>query len=214
MLNRLWFNYSECSVKDSRFRKTTRIPYCLIRNKRLISLFIIMLHTVCKLHLCWWRMLETKCVGHKFEMLVTDLLRWKNHPYNKKVTKIMIHSSLSESQRHNDVTNITIYNNPIWTSVLTVAYRAQLFFTYVKCTVCTPALVKICECAHFLSSVDLSLVSLTVNDHWWLQMTANLHLIVTFVWYNFLSLMVVLAPENQYKWLIALNHTTLKYLKS
>ena len=29
------------------------------------------------LHRCWWRMLETKCVGDKFEMLVTDLRCWR-----------------------------------------------------------------------------------------------------------------------------------------
>ena len=28
------------------------------------------------LHRCWWRMLETKCVGDKFEMLVTDSGCW------------------------------------------------------------------------------------------------------------------------------------------
>ena len=28
------------------------------------------------LHRCWWRMLETKCVGEKFEMLVTDSGCW------------------------------------------------------------------------------------------------------------------------------------------
>ena len=27
-------------------------------------------------HRCWWRMLETKCVGDTFKMLVTDLRRW------------------------------------------------------------------------------------------------------------------------------------------
>ena len=27
--------------------------------------------------LCWWRMLNTKCVGDKFEMLMTDLLQVK-----------------------------------------------------------------------------------------------------------------------------------------
>ena len=29
-----------------------------------------------RLHRCRWRMLETKCVGEKFEMLVTDLGCW------------------------------------------------------------------------------------------------------------------------------------------
>ena len=43
-------------------------------------------------HRCWWRMLETKCVGDKFKMLVAN----KNHQHNKK------------SRQHNDsVTNIS-----------------------------------------------------------------------------------------------------------
>ena len=35
------------------------------------------------LHHCWWRMLETKCVGDKFEMLVTDLIHWDYHQHNE-----------------------------------------------------------------------------------------------------------------------------------
>ena len=35
-----------------------------------------------------WRMLETKCVGNKFDvaniMLVTDLINWENHQHNEK----------------------------------------------------------------------------------------------------------------------------------
>ena len=44
---------------------------------------------------CWWRMLETKCAIDKFEMLVTDLMHWKNHQHN------------DQSRQHN-VTNITV----------------------------------------------------------------------------------------------------------
>ena len=47
-------------------------------------------------------------------MLVTDLTHWKNHQHNEKsrqhnnhVTKIL-NRSLSFSQQHNDVTNITV----------------------------------------------------------------------------------------------------------
>ena len=48
------------------------------------------------LHLCCWRMLETKCVGDKFQMLVTDLIHWENHQHNEK------------SRQHNDsATNIS-----------------------------------------------------------------------------------------------------------
>ena len=42
-------------------------------------------------------MLETKSVGDKFEMLVTDLIHWENHQHNEK------------SRQHNDsATNITM----------------------------------------------------------------------------------------------------------
>ena len=34
-----------------------------------------------RLHRCWWRMLETKWVGDKFEMLVTDLIHRENHNF-------------------------------------------------------------------------------------------------------------------------------------
>ena len=50
--------------------------------------FELILHVTCHmnfgLHRCWWRMLETKCVGDKFEMLVTDLIHWKKHQHNEK----------------------------------------------------------------------------------------------------------------------------------
>ena len=49
-----------------------------------------------RLHRCWWRMLETKFVGDKFEMLVIDLIHWENHQHNEK------------SRQHNDsATNIS-----------------------------------------------------------------------------------------------------------
>ena len=37
-----------------------------------------------RLHQYWLRMLETKCVGAKFEMLMTDLIHWENHQHNEK----------------------------------------------------------------------------------------------------------------------------------
>ena len=36
----------------------------------------------------WWRMLETKCVGDKFKMLLTDLKHWKKNQHNEKVPNI------------------------------------------------------------------------------------------------------------------------------
>jgi len=49
-----------------------------------------------RLDRCWWRILETKCVGDKFEMSLTDLMHWENHQHNEK------------SRQHNDsATNIS-----------------------------------------------------------------------------------------------------------
>ena len=68
-----------------------------------------------RLHRCWWRMLETKCVGDKFEMLVTDSGCWWPISYiekitniTKKVANILILSPISQIGHHNKVINITI----------------------------------------------------------------------------------------------------------
>ena len=68
-----------------------------------------------RLHRCWWRMLETKCVGDKFEMLVTDSGCWWPIKYIKKITNItkkvaniMILPPTSEISHHHKVTNITM----------------------------------------------------------------------------------------------------------
>ena len=60
------------------------------------------------LHRCWWRMLETKCVGDKFEMLLTDLIHWENRQHNEKVANIMIVPPTSQISHHHKVTNITM----------------------------------------------------------------------------------------------------------
>ena len=52
-------------------------------------------------------MLETECVGDKFEMLVADLIHWKITNITKKVAIIMNLSPLSEI-RNDKVTNITV----------------------------------------------------------------------------------------------------------
>ena len=68
-----------------------------------------------RLHRCWWHILETKCVGDKFEMLVTDSGYWwpiwsigKITNITKKVTNIMILPPTSEISHHHKVTNITM----------------------------------------------------------------------------------------------------------
>ena len=59
-----------------------------------------------RLHWCRWRMLETKCVGDKFEMLVTYLIHWENHQINEP--NIMFLPPTSQIGHHHKVTNITI----------------------------------------------------------------------------------------------------------
>ena len=46
--------------------------------------------TLSWLHRLWWQILATKCAGDKFEILVTDLIHWKNDQHNEKVADIMI----------------------------------------------------------------------------------------------------------------------------
>ena len=58
----------------------------------------------CRLHRCWWRMLATKCVGDKFEMLVTDIDKITN--ITKKVTIIMIMPPTSQISQYHKVTKI------------------------------------------------------------------------------------------------------------
>ena len=52
-------------------------------------------------------MLETKCVGDKFDMLVTDLKHSENHQHNEK-SRQLNDSATSEISHHLKVTNITI----------------------------------------------------------------------------------------------------------
>ena len=51
------------------------------------------------LHRYWWRMLETKCVDDKFEMLV-------NLQHNEKAANLMILPPTSKISHHHKVTNI------------------------------------------------------------------------------------------------------------
>ena len=68
-----------------------------------------------RLHRCWWRMLEMKCVGDNFEILVTDLrcywqFYWEYHQNYEKnsVTNIMVLSSISKNCHHHKITNIIL----------------------------------------------------------------------------------------------------------
>ena len=79
-----------------------------------VSIFIIS-RTEIWLHRFWRRILETKCVGDKFEMLVTDSGCWwailyidKNTNITTKVANIMILPPTFEISHHHKVTNITM----------------------------------------------------------------------------------------------------------
>ena len=59
-----------------------------------------------RFHQCWWPMLETKFVGDKFEILVTDFF------YNVKVANIMTLSPTSKSCHHHKATNMGVTEKP------------------------------------------------------------------------------------------------------
>ena len=68
------------------------------------------------LHQCWCRMLETKFVGVKFEMLVTDLIHRENHQHNEKSRQRNDSTTNIWCHQHNDVTNITVTHIEAWKS--------------------------------------------------------------------------------------------------
>ena len=70
-----------------------------------------------RLHRCWWRMLETKCVGDNYKILVTVLTilvtniyyftfkRCRQHTNDvTKIKKLLP----TLSHRHHDVNNVTV----------------------------------------------------------------------------------------------------------
>ena len=59
-------------------------------------------------HLCWRRILETKCVGDNFKILVIEYIRWKNLRHNQKVANVMILPPKSQIGHHHKLTNITM----------------------------------------------------------------------------------------------------------
>ena len=58
-----------------------------------------------RLDRCWWGMLETECVGDKFEMLVTDFIHWENHQHNEK-------KSITQRLCHQHLKSVTIIKSP------------------------------------------------------------------------------------------------------
>ena len=68
---------------------------------------------ILRLHWCWWWMLRTKCVGDRFEMLVTDSGFWwpigyieKATNITKNIVNIMILPPTSQIGHHHKITNI------------------------------------------------------------------------------------------------------------
>ena len=85
------------------------------------------------LHRCWWRLLETKCVGDKFEMLVIDSGCWWSIKYiakitniTKKVDNIMILSPTSEISHHHNVSYITMSPTSLSTIYFDPLFCAEL----------------------------------------------------------------------------------------
>ena len=62
-------------------RKSTVLEFLDLKQVRQLSIYI----EVFQLHRCWWRILETKCVG---DMLVTDSGCWWPIKYIEKITNI------------------------------------------------------------------------------------------------------------------------------
>ena len=57
-------------------------------ESKIVTLRVYLFRGKLRLHRCWWRMLRTKCVGDKFEMLVTDSGCWWPIKYIEKITNI------------------------------------------------------------------------------------------------------------------------------
>ena len=73
----LWFKFNR-----SHFQKRTLWRQFLGLQGPVLSFF----QNWQRWHRCWWRMLETKCVGDKFKMLMTDSRCWWPIYYSDKIT--------------------------------------------------------------------------------------------------------------------------------
>ena len=81
-------NYSRNSCVNSantKYNHSKNIPISTRMKLYTIEFFKLQ----CWLHRCWWRMLETKCVGDNFAMLATDFRCWWPISCLEKITKIM-----------------------------------------------------------------------------------------------------------------------------
>ena len=81
--SRIW-RPSHCNLFTFQFPSYYYLNFT-VSSKYILKIFLKRLawKQIRASHRCWWRMLETKCVGDKFEMLVTDL-HCENHQHNEK----------------------------------------------------------------------------------------------------------------------------------
>ena len=95
---------SNCRIKKFICQLILNIETCSIFTKITDSLFELKE----RLNRFWWRILETKCVGDNFVILVTDFRCWWPIYYIKKVTDITqkVLSPISENCYHHKVNNI------------------------------------------------------------------------------------------------------------
>ena len=143
-------------------------------------------------------MLETKCVGDKFEMLMTDLIHWKTHQHIEKSRQhkwcyIMILPPTSQISHHHKVTNITISPtllSPTWLLVNVTKKRVS-FGHALECTLLPqlyslqnqvnyPSLSRTRGCSKYLGIISESstesVIKIPQAYQWFLQ---NINFIVT-----------------------------------
>ena len=72
-----WLNSTSLTLKAKIFNNITNFPPInYVSNSRYQQ---DRTSEAIRLHRCWWRMLETKCISDNFEMLVTELSEWQSH---------------------------------------------------------------------------------------------------------------------------------------
>jgi len=98
-----------------------------------------------RLHRCWWRMLETKCVGDNFEMLFNISVGYQQP---KDVTNIEILSLTSKNWQRDKVTNMSVagkYERVACDVDKTVVHFWKQFRTDKKFPQSLSKIVKICS---------------------------------------------------------------------
>ena len=91
--SRIW-RPSHCNLFTFQFPSYYYLNFT-VSSKYILKIFLKRLawKQIRASHRCWWRMLETKCVGDKFEMLVIDSECWWPINYIEKIINITKKSS-------------------------------------------------------------------------------------------------------------------------